>query len=122
MDARQRAMSCDAHGLTLVPPCRLVACDSAAREEMVLTSRLITDRPRPKSVMVGSALGRHLFAFVWLPRDEVSTGRRLAVESLLVREARAGVIGWTMVLEDGGAALLRYTLDLRSGEIGRAHV
>src|SRR3546814_16244076 len=77
----------------------------------------ITDRPRPKLLTVQSALGRHLFAFVWLPRDEVSTGRRLAVESLLVREAKAGVIGWTMVLEDGGAALLRYTLDLRSGGV-----
>ena len=64
-----------------------------------------------------SPLGRHLFTFVWLPRDEVSTGRRLAIESLLVREAKAGVIGWTMALEDGGAALLRYTLDLRGGGI-----
>ena len=83
----------------------LIAFDSASLEELVLTSMSITDRPRPKLVMVQSALGRHLFAFVWLPRDEVSTGRRLAVESLLVREARAGVIGWTMVLEDGAITL-----------------
>jgi glutamate dehydrogenase len=67
--------------------------------------------------MVRSALGRHLFAFVWLPRDDVSTGRRLAIESLLAREAKAGVIGWTMALEDGGAALIRYTLDLRAGGV-----
>src|SRR3546814_5814348 len=76
-----------------------------------------TDRPGPKLVTVRSALGRHLFVFVWLPRVEVSTGRRLAIEAMLAREARAGVIGWTMVLEDGGAALLRYTLDLRSGGV-----
>ena len=106
-----------AHALTALPHDLLIAFDSASLEELVLTSMSITDRPRPKLVMVQSALGRHLFAFVWLPRDEVSTGRRLAVESLLVREARAGVIGWTMVLEDGGAALLRYTLDLRSGGV-----
>ncbi|MGN6689514.1 MAG: NAD-glutamate dehydrogenase domain-containing protein, partial [Sphingopyxis sp.] len=106
-----------AHALTALPHDLLIAFDSASLEELVLTSMSITDRPRPKIVMVRSALGRHLFAFVWLPRDEVSTGRRLAVESLLVREAKAGVIGWTMVLEDGGAALLRYTLDLRSGGV-----
>ncbi|UKK86140.1 NAD-glutamate dehydrogenase [Sphingopyxis sp. BSN-002] len=106
-----------AHALTALPHDLLIAFDTASLEDLVLTSMSITDRPRPKIVMVQSALGRHLFAFVWLPRDEVSTGRRLAVESLLVREARAGVIGWTMVLEDGGAALLRYTLDLRSGGV-----
>jgi glutamate dehydrogenase len=106
-----------AHALTALPHDLLIAFDSASLEDLVLTSMSITDRPRPKIVMVQSALGRHLFAFVWLPRDEVSTGRRLAVESLLVREAKAGVIGWTMVLEDGGAALLRYTLDLRSGGV-----
>jgi glutamate dehydrogenase len=106
-----------AHALTALPHDLLIAFDAASLEELVLTSMSITDRPRPKVVTVQSALGRHLFAFVWLPRDEVSTGRRLAVESLLVREAKAGVIGWTMVLEDGGAALLRYTLDLRSGGV-----
>lgn len=106
-----------AHALTALPHDLLIAFDAASLEELVLTSMSITDRPRPKLVMVRSALGRHLFAFVWLPRDEVSTGRRLAVEAMLVREARAGVIGWTMVLEDGGAALLRYTLDLRSGGV-----
>jgi len=106
-----------AHALTALPHDLLIAFDAASLEDLVLTSMSITDRPRPKLVMVRSALGRHLFAFVWLPRDEVSTGRRIAVEAMLVREARAGVIGWTMVLEDGGAALLRYTLDLRSGGV-----
>ena len=106
-----------AHALTALPHDLLIAFDAQSLEDLVLTSMSITDRPRPKLVMVRSALGRHLFVFVWLPRDEVSTGRRLAVESLLVREAKAGVIGWTMVLEDGGAALLRFTLDLRSGGV-----
>jgi hypothetical protein len=106
-----------AHALTALPHDLLIAFDAASLEELVLTSMSITDRPRPKLVTVRSALGRHLFVFVWLPRDEVSTGRRLAVETMLVREAKAGVIGWTMVLEDGGAALLRYTLDLRSGGV-----
>ncbi|WP_374523752.1 NAD-glutamate dehydrogenase [Sphingopyxis sp.] len=104
-----------AHALTALPHDLLIAFDSASLEDLVLTSMSITDRPRPKIVMVRSALGRHLFAFVWLPRDEVSTGRRQAVETMLVRAAKAGVINWTMALEDGGSALLRFTLDLRDG-------
>ena len=106
-----------AHALTALPHDLLIAFDAASLERLALTSMSITDRPRPRLVMVRSALGRHVFAFVWLPRDEVSTGRRLAIESLLAREAKAGVIGWTMVLEDGGVALIRYTLDLRSGGV-----
>jgi glutamate dehydrogenase len=106
-----------AHALTALPHDLLIAFDAESLERLALTSMSITDRPRPKLVMVRSALGRHLFAFVWLPRDDVSTGRRLAIESLLAREAKAGVIGWTMALEDGGAALIRYTLDLRAGGV-----
>ena len=106
-----------AHALTALPHDLLIAFDTASLEELVLTSMSITDRPRPKIVMVQSALGRHLFAFAWLPRDEVSTGRRQAVETMLVRAAKAGVINWTMALEDGGAALLRFTLDLRDGGV-----
>ena len=103
-----------AHALTALPHDLLISFDADSLERLALTSMSITDRPRPKLVMVRSALGRHLFVFVWLPRDEVSTGRRVAIEALLARAARAGVIGWTMALEDGGAALIRYTLDLRS--------
>jgi glutamate dehydrogenase len=106
-----------AHALTALPHDLLISFDAESLERLALTSMSITDRPRPKLVMVRSALGRHLFVFVWLPRDEVSTGRRLAIESLLAREAKAGVIGWTMALEDGGAALIRYTLDLRAGGV-----
>lgn len=105
------------HSLTALPHDLLVGFDAPALEELALTSMSITDRPRPKLVTVVGALERHLFVFVWLPRDEVSTGRRLAIEAMLAKEAHAGVIGWTIVLEDGGAALLRYTLDLRGGGI-----
>jgi glutamate dehydrogenase len=105
------------HALTALPHDLLIAFDADSLERLALTSMSITDRPRPKLVMVESALGRHVFAFVWLPRDDVSTGRRVAIEAMLAGAARASVIGWTMVLEDGGAALLRYTLDMRSGGV-----
>jgi len=101
------------HALTALPHDLLIALDPAALERLVLTAMSITDRPRPKLVMAVDALKRHLFAFVWLPRDEVSTGRRIAIEAMLAESARARILNWTIALEDGGAALLRYTLDLR---------
>ena len=75
----------------------------------------VADRPRAKLVLVRSALGRHLFAFVWLPRDEVSTGRRVAIGEMLAEASGAKLINWSIALEDGVVALLRYTLDLRGG-------
>lgn len=105
------------HALTALPHDLLIAFDQAALEHLALTAMSITDRPRPKLVTAVDALERHLFAFVWLPRDEVSTGRRLAIEAMLADAAKAKMLGWTIALEDGGAALLRYTLDLRGGGI-----
>jgi glutamate dehydrogenase len=100
------------HTLTALPHDILIAFRAQELEHLVLTSMSITDRPRPRIEMVRSALGRHLFAFVWLPRDEVSTLRRQAVQQMLIDAAKATLIGWSMVLEDGGSAMLRFTLDL----------
>ncbi|MEZ0242533.1 MAG: hypothetical protein ACAH11_04115, partial [Sphingomonas sp.] len=63
-----------AHALTALPHDLTTAFDKESLEQLVLTSMSVADRPRAKLVLVRSALGRHLFAFVWLPRDEVSTG------------------------------------------------
>ncbi len=106
-----------AHALTALPHDVLIALDSETLERLALTAMSITDRPRPKLITATSALGRHIFAFVWLPRDDVSTGRRVAIEAMLQTATGAPVIGWTIALEDGGAALLRYTLDLSAGGI-----
>ena len=38
----------------------------------------IADRPRPKLHLLEAPLQRHLFAFVWLPRDEVAWTRTRA--------------------------------------------
>ncbi|PXA93419.1 glutamate dehydrogenase [Nostoc sp. 3335mG] len=104
-----------AHALTALPHDLTTAFEPAALEQLVLTAMSIADRPRAKLVLVGSPLKRHLFAFVWLPRDEVSTGRRTAIGEMLSEAANAKVINWTIALEDGVVALLRYTLDLRGG-------
>ena len=104
-----------AHALTALPHDLTTAFDKESLEQLVLTSMSVADRPRAKLVLVRSALGRHLFAFVWLPRDEVSTGRRVAIGEMLAEASAAKLINWSIALEDGVVALLRYTLDLRGG-------
>src|SRR3546814_11399460 len=64
-----------AHPLTALPHDLLIAFDAAWLEELVLTSMSITGRPPPKGGTVQTALGRHLFGFVSLDRDEGSTRR-----------------------------------------------
>jgi glutamate dehydrogenase len=101
------------HALTSLPHDQLIGFDAEALEKLALTSMSLADRPRPKLVLAKSALDRHLFAFAWLPRDDVSTDRRHAIEALLVEAANAPLLGWSIELEDSGLALLRFTLDLR---------
>ncbi len=105
------------HVLTQLPHDLLVSTDAAQLESIALDAMSIADRPRPKLAFIQSALKRHLFAFVWLPRDEVSTNRRTAIQKLLTDRANARMLSWSISMEDGGAALLRYTLDLRDGGI-----
>ncbi|MCF8707086.1 NAD-glutamate dehydrogenase [Rhizorhapis sp. SPR117] len=103
------------HTLTGLPHDLLIGFSSKALEHVALTAMSLSDRPRPKMAVVKSSLGRHLFAFVWLPRDDVSTGRRVAIEDMLVDAAHARLLSWSIALEDGGLALIRYVLDLREG-------
>ncbi|MDF7776806.1 NAD-glutamate dehydrogenase [Sphingomonas sp. AOB5] len=104
-----------AHALTALPHDLTTAFDTDSLEKLVLTSMSVADRPRAKLVLVPSPLKRHLFAFVWVPRDEVSTGRRNAIGEMLAEASNARLISWSIALEDGVVALLRYTLDLRAG-------
>jgi glutamate dehydrogenase len=103
------------HALAALPHDLLIAFDSEALETVALTSMSLADRPRPKLVTVRSPLGRHLFAFVWLPRDELSTDRRVRIGDMLADAANARILSWTIALEDSAVALMRYTLDLRDG-------
>jgi glutamate dehydrogenase len=100
------------HALTSLPHDLLVSLKLAELERVTLTAMSLTDRPRPKLLAVRSPLGRHLYIFVWLPRDDVSTGMRKQIENMLTASTGGNLLGWTISLEDGGVALLRYTLDL----------
>ncbi|MEZ5710446.1 MAG: NAD-glutamate dehydrogenase [Blastomonas sp.] len=106
-----------AHALTALPHDILMGFSLADLERVALTAMSLADRPRPRLLTVRSSLGRHLFAFAWLPRDEVSTGRRLSIETMLTQAASAKTLSWSITLEDGEIALLRYVLDLREGGV-----
>ena len=101
------------HALTALPHDLVVAFPPAALEQLALTAMSLADRPRPALVMVTSALARHLFAFVWLPRDDLTTARRIAIGDMLGEAANGAILNWSIALEDGTVALLRYTVDLR---------
>ena len=104
-----------AHALSELPHDVLIGFTTAQLEETALTAMSLADRPRPALLLQQSPLGRHLFALVWLPRDEVSTGRRNAIGEMLAQAAGATVLNWALAMDDGDVALLRYTLDLRDG-------
>jgi glutamate dehydrogenase len=106
-----------AHALTNLPHDILIGFDRETLERLALTFMSLTDRPRPKLALATSALTRHLYAFVWLPRDEVSTARRVAVQDMLATAANAHLLSWSIALDEGGLALLRITLDLRDGGV-----
>ncbi|QIG79338.1 NAD-glutamate dehydrogenase [Stakelama tenebrarum] len=105
------------HALQSLPHDLITAFPAEALETLAMTAMSVADRPRSKLVLIRSALGRHLFAFVWLPRDEVSTGHRTAIGGMLTKAAHARLINWSIALEDGVVALIRYTLDLRDGGV-----
>ncbi|WP_136162391.1 NAD-glutamate dehydrogenase [Sphingomonas flavalba] len=103
------------HALAALPHDLLIAFEPAALETVALTSMSLADRPRARLVGVPSPLGRHLFAFVWLPRDESTTQRRTEIGEMLTQAANATLLNWAMAMEEGSLALVRYTLDLRDG-------
>ena len=106
------------HALGALPHDLTVAFDGAGLEELALTAMSLADRPRPKLVVLRSQLGRHLFAFVWLPRDDLTTARRVAIGDMLTEAAGGGeVLNWSIALEEGGVALIRYMLDLRGDDM-----
>ena len=105
------------HAVSSLPHDLLIAFGDEQMEETALTAMSVTDRPRPKSLLVESALGRHLFAFVWLPRDELSTARRQQIGAMLEEAAQGPLINWTVELTDGQVALIRYTLDRRGTQV-----
>ena len=99
------------HALTTLPHDLLVSFAEADVERLATAMMSLTDRPRPKLALVCAPLQRHLFAFVWLPRDAMSTGTRLQIQTMLVEAAGAPVLDWSTQIE-GQIALIQIVLDL----------
>ncbi|HEX8556428.1 MAG TPA: NAD-glutamate dehydrogenase domain-containing protein, partial [Sphingomonas sp.] len=114
-DPKGHAGKALAHAMSELPHDQVIAFDAAALEQLALTTMSLADRPRPALVLVREALGRHLFAFAWLPRDELTTARRMAISDMLAEAASGTILNWSIALEDGQVAMLRYTIDLRGG-------
>ena len=100
------------HALTTLPHDLLIAFTPEALEDVALTAMSLADRPRPKLVMARSILGRHLFCFVWLPRDEFTTARRVAIGDMLAEAAGGALLNWAIAMDDLVASI-RYTIDVR---------
>src|SRR6478735_1158575 len=102
------------HALGSVPRDLLVNLSTESGRELVTMAMSLADRPRPALLLARSILKGHLFAFVWLPRDELSTRRRLDIGQLLEEAAERPVTSWSVELGEGDLALVRYTLDIES--------
>jgi len=99
------------HALTTLPHDLLVSFSDADIERVATATMSLTDRPRPKLALVCAPLERHLYAFVWIPRDAMSTATRLQVQAMLVEAAGAPVLDWSTEI-DGQLALIQVVLDL----------
>ena len=103
------------HALTALPHDLLIGFSDADLERIAMAMMSLVDRPRPRLALVQAPLERHLFAFVWLPRDALTTTVRLAIADMLSHAAEAPVLDWSLQVEGGNLALIRFVLDIREG-------
>ncbi|MDQ8758115.1 NAD-glutamate dehydrogenase [Sphingosinicella sp. LHD-64] len=100
------------HAMTSLPHDLLINLDKESVKTLVVTAMSLADRPRPTLTLVRSILKGHLFAFVWLPRDELTTRRRVEIGEMIERAAKGTIGSWSVDLGDGDLALVRYTLSI----------
>ncbi|MEO6248067.1 MAG: NAD-glutamate dehydrogenase domain-containing protein [Sphingomicrobium sp.] len=103
------------HAISTLPHDVLISLGPNEVREAALTAMSLADRPRPTLLLLPGSLRRHLFAFVWLPRDDLTTRRRLAIGRMIGDAANTVVTSWSVELGDGELALIRYTLPLAPG-------
>ena len=91
----------------------MIGFGRADLERVALAMIGLVDRPRPRLMLVRAALSRHLFAFAWLPRDTVSTALRQQIQTMLEAASGGPVIDWSLEVEGGNLALIRFVIDIR---------
>ena len=97
------------HAVMSLPHDLLINLRTEEVSALVVTAMSLADRPRPTLTLVRSILKGHLFAFVWLPRDELTTRRRVAIGEMIAKAAGGRQTNWSVDLGDGDLALVRYT-------------
>jgi glutamate dehydrogenase len=103
------------HALTALPHDLLISFADEDMERIATTMMSLIDRPRARLALVAAPLARHLFAFVWLPRDAQSTEVRLRVQAMLEAASGAPVLDWSLSVEGSTLALMRFVIDIRDG-------
>jgi glutamate dehydrogenase len=111
-DPRSHAGKALRHTVASLPRDLLVSLRPAGIKQLVTTAMSLADRPRPALDMLQSILRGHLFVFVWLPREELATHRRLSIAQMLEEETGGVVSSWSVELGEGELALIRYTLEV----------
>jgi glutamate dehydrogenase len=104
------------HAVSSVPRDLLVNLSEECSRDLVTMAMSLADRPRPAILLVRSILKGHMFAFVWLPRDELNTERRLAIAEVLEEATGRPMTSWSVELGEGDLALIRYTLDIEASD------
>ena len=102
------------HALSSLPRDLLVNLRPAEVKHLAATAITLADRPRPTLILVRSILRGHMFAFVWLPRDELTTRRRISIGEMIEAAAKGRITNWSVDLGDGDLALVRYTLNVNA--------
>ena len=113
-DTRGHAGKALAHAFSVLPSDLLVTFRQEDTAHLATTMTSLVDRPRPRIILVQSPLGRHVFAFVWLPRDSLSTQLRHQIQSLLTETTGLDLLSWNLDVDGGALAMLQFLLDART--------
>ena len=113
-DAKGHAGKALAHAFSALPRDLLITFEDEDTAKLATAMMSLVDRPRPRIILVKSPLGRHVFAFVWLPRDYLSTQIRLQVQALLTEATGLDLLSWSLEVEGSSLAMLQFLLDSRS--------
>ncbi|GAA4048054.1 NAD-glutamate dehydrogenase [Parerythrobacter jejuensis] len=101
------------HALTTLPHDLIIGFADDDISRVTTTMMSLVDRPRPRMALVEAPLARHLFAFVWLPRDMMSTDVRRRIQAMLESATGSQLLDWSLEVEGGTLAMLRFVLDIR---------
>ena len=98
-----------AHAISTLPHDLLISFDEHEVREAALTAMSLADRPRPKLLLLTGALQRQLYAFIWIPREQLTTARRLAIGNMIAEAVGVPIGSWSVDVGDDELALLRFT-------------